>query len=225
MKKLAHKKFKITNLQCDYSIFSELRKECNNLSKITQANHIIKIQNNIYKNIKSFWKYIQSLKSNKSNIPTSVFLDDEIANNISESTKLFANYFSSVYVENKYVVNLNDFPPVNNINLNLNTWYISEDEIEDFLNTLNDKSGVGPDSIPPTFLKSCIVPLIKPLHYLFNLSLSTGVFSDYWKQSFITPIFKSGDKNNIRNYRPISKLSIIPKIPDLPLFLTSITVY
>lgn len=31
------------------------------------------------------------------------------------------------------------------------------------------------------------------------------------KKSYITPIFESGDKN-VRNYRPIFKLSIIPKV-------------
>jgi len=33
-----------------------------------------------------------------------------------------------------------------------------------------------------------------------------------WKMSFVTPIHKSGDKHDVTNYRPISKLSIIPKM-------------
>lgn len=161
--------------------------------------------------MKSFWKYIQSLKSNKSNISTTVFLDNVTSDNISDTTKLFENYFSSVYHVDNPNIYLNDYPILNNINLNLNTWHISECETEDILNTLNNKSGVGPDEIPPSFLKSCMIPLTKPLHYLFNLSLSSGVFPDCWKKSFITPNFKSGDKNNC-NYRPISKLSVIPKM-------------
>ena len=39
-----------------------------------------------------------------------------------------------------------------------------------------------------------------------------GIFPEIWKKSFITPIHKSGDKVNVWNYRPISKLSAIPKI-------------
>lgn len=73
-KKIAHKQFKLTNFQDDYSIFSKLRRKCKNLSQIAHSIYIIKIENNINKNMKSFWKYIQSLKSNKSNIPTAVFL-------------------------------------------------------------------------------------------------------------------------------------------------------
>ncbi|XP_060857669.1 methyl farnesoate epoxidase-like [Metopolophium dirhodum] len=37
-------------------------------------------------------------------------------------------------------------------------------------------------------------------------------FPDKWKFSFITPIFKKGNKSLVTNYRPISKISILPKI-------------
>lgn len=64
--------------------------------------------------MKSFWKYIQSLKSNKSNIHTTVFLDNVTSDNISDSTKLFANYFSSFYHVDNLNINLSDFPILNN---------------------------------------------------------------------------------------------------------------
>lgn len=38
------------------------------------------------------------------------------------------------------------------------------------------------------------------------------MFPDAWKKSFITPIYKSGNRNNVRNYRPIAKFSIIAKM-------------
>ena len=47
---------------------------------------------------------------------------------------------------------------------------------------------------------------------MFNKSLTIGYFPNIWKMSFVTPIHKSGDKHDVMNYRPISKLSIIPKI-------------
>jgi hypothetical protein len=45
---------------------------------------------------------------------------------------------------------------------------------------------------------------------LFNLSF--GVFECVWKESYVVPLFKSGDKRNISNYRGISILSATPKL-------------
>ena len=51
-----------------------------------------------------------------------------------------------------------------------------------------------------------------PLCVIFNLSMEFGVFPHEWKKSFITRLFKSCDRNNIENYRPISGLLIIAKV-------------
>ena len=39
-----------------------------------------------------------------------------------------------------------------------------------------------------------------------------GIFPDSLKIAKVTPIFKSGDKNNISNYRPIFILSVFSKV-------------
>uniref|UniRef100_A0A2S2QAG3 Uncharacterized protein n=1 Tax=Sipha flava TaxID=143950 RepID=A0A2S2QAG3_9HEMI len=159
-----------------------------------------------------FWKYIRTLKSNKSSIPSSVKWDDVVADNIENTSKLFANYFSSVYSCNNIPIMPQELPYTNYCqDHNLNSWVIFETEILDSFGSLNQASGAGPDSLPPIFLTSCLPVLIKSLHYLFNRSLSIGVFPHFWKKSYITPTFKSGDRSNVTNYRPISKLSIILK--------------
>jgi hypothetical protein len=52
----------------------------------------------------------------------------------------------------------------------------------------------------------------KPLAILLNLSLLSGVFPCVWKESYVVPLFKRGDKRNVSNYRGISILSAIPKL-------------
>ena len=54
--------------------------------------------------------------------------------------------------------------------------------------------------------------LIGPLMHIFDLSLKNGVFPDKLKIARVTPIFKSGDKEFVSNYRPISVLSCFSKI-------------
>ena len=47
---------------------------------------------------------------------------------------------------------------------------------------------------------------------IFNKSITEGVFPSPWKQSFISPVYKSGDKNNVENYRPIAIINGFSKL-------------
>lgn len=138
LKKETHKKYKITNNHSDYLEFSQLRKKCKYLSICTHANYISKIENNINHNSKFFWKYIKTLKSNKSGIPSYVTLDGMVADSIENTSKLFANYFSSVYSNNNTPMMTHELPYTSYCNdLNLNSCVISETEILDTLGSLN----------------------------------------------------------------------------------------
>jgi hypothetical protein len=53
----------------------------------------------------------------------------------------------------------------------------------------------GPDGTSPIILKNYAFVFAKPLSLLFNRSLVTSVFSDRWKVSYVTPIFKKGGGN------------------------------
>ena len=52
----------------------------------------------------------------------------------------------------------------------------------------------------------------KPLKLFFCNILSTGTYPNIWKLANVTPIHKKGDKQLIKNYRPISLLPICSKI-------------
>ena len=47
---------------------------------------------------------------------------------------------------------------------------------------------------------------------IFNRSLQVGYFPQSWKSSHVIPVFKSGDRSNIENYRPISILPAVSKV-------------
>jgi hypothetical protein len=54
-----------------------------------------------------------------------------------------------------------------------------------------------------------------PLCLLFNRSLASCVFPDRWKLSFVTPILKSGQRNDVSNYRGISIMWTVGKLFEL----------
>lgn len=52
----------------------------------------------------------------------------------------------------------------------------------------------------------------QPLCIIFNISINTKCYPNEWKKSFITPIYKNGDKESINNYSPISIICGASKI-------------
>lgn len=77
---------------------------------------------------------------------------------------------------------------------------------------VNINKAIGPDLVPNVILKNCADVLSKSITFLYNKSLELGCLPNKWKLANIVPVFKSGDKNNIINYRPVSLLSVVSKI-------------
>ena len=70
----------------------------------------------------------------------------------------------------------------------------------------------GLDNIPSFLLKTAAVVIALTLSYFINLSFELGLFRDSMKEAKIIPVFKTGDKLLMSNYRPISILSSFSKI-------------
>ena len=73
-------------------------------------------------------------------------------------------------------------------------------------------NAAGWDNIPAYLGKQCIDVYITPLTFILNQSMTEGVFPDILKTARVIPLYKSGEKNNINNYRPISIVSFFSRI-------------
>lgn len=56
------------------------------------------------------------------------------------------------------------------------------------------------------------VCISESITYLCNLSIKTGMFPDKWKEAKVKPLHKSGPKDDLNNYRPISILPVLSKL-------------
>ena len=56
--------------------------------------------------------------------------------------------------------------------------------------------------------------IAKPITYLVNLGVLTGLILSEWKDARVTPIIKSGARNDVNDYRPISVLPLVSKIME-----------
>jgi len=80
------------------------------------------------------------------------------------------------------------------------------------VNEVKTSYSAGFDEISSNLIKKVIDCIAEPLCAIFNISLTNGVFPEQMKLSKVCPIFKSGDKTEFTNYRPISLLPTFSKI-------------
>jgi hypothetical protein len=61
-------------------------------------------------------------------------------------------------------------------------------------------------------MKLCASELAPAIVRVFQTSLISGTVPSDWKEAFITPLFKKGERNVASNYRPVSLTSVVSKI-------------
>ena len=89
---------------------------------------------------------------------------------------------------------------------------IHDGKILPLIRNLNPNKATGCDGISGHMLLLCDDSAVLPLKLIFQNILTTSTYPDIWKLANVMPIFKKGDKQLIKNYRPISHLPIFGKI-------------
>ena len=181
------------------------------LTKITDAK--TNYENNLVttfanKNNSKIYKYIKNITKSHS-IPSTLFHNSCSVSTDSSKAHVFNDYFHSVFRHDSCQYPSSSVSsPTNSLSENI----ISDVDVYDTLVALDTTKATGPDEIPPIVLSTCASALYKPLHHLFCLCLDLSDLPHDWKVHKVVPIFKSGDRNLIKNYRPISLLSNTSKV-------------
>ena len=172
-------------------------------------------------NIKSTWKILNTIinkKTNTSKLP-SHFECNEI-NIVSKQSIAdgFNNFFVDVgsNLDKKITVadnaaSIYDFMGQqcpNSMFINP----VSEDEVVNIIKSCKPKHSKDCDDINMYVLSKVTDQIVKPLVHIFNLSFSSGIFPSEMKTAKVIPVFKSGNRSDFSNYRPISLLSQFSKI-------------
>ena len=155
-------------------------------------------------------------KRDKERLPSSFKIGETVVNDSKSVASGFNDFFASIGKD-----------LVNNIAVNARHFreFLGERVAVDFVfapltpqllckiaNKIKPKTSSGPDYISSKLLKEILPIIIDPLCYVFNLSLQTGYIPERFKIAKVIPIFKSGDKQQFTNYRPISLLSSFSKL-------------
>ncbi|KAG8244467.1 hypothetical protein J6590_108270 [Homalodisca vitripennis] len=94
----------------------------------------------------------------------------------------------------------------------------TENEIEKIVNSFENKYSTGNDDIPITIIKVALPFINTPLTHIINHSLISGVFPEKFKLARVIPIFKKGNLEDVKCYRPVSLLPVFSKILEKVVF-------
>ena len=172
-------------------------------------------------NRRKLWQLITRIigrENNKHNTIESLKVDNLIKYDIESITNSFNEFFSTVGESlvkqqtcsppelKKYLRSLNQYessmflPPT------------TTNEILALIKKLPNKRSSGYDNISNLLLKSLSAHITVPLEIIFNKSIEEGVFPVNMKKADIVPLYKSKDKQECSNYRPISLLITLSKL-------------
>jgi hypothetical protein len=125
-----------------------------------------------------------------------------------EKGLVFTDLFQSAYEFD------NSPEPVNNIQLQEINFEISFPPfvVHDYLAKLPGKFTKTTEDINQFVLKNCAASIASPLSLLFTEIYNSNIIPSQWKEAFIIPVFKKGDRHDANNYRPISITSAICRL-------------
>ena len=85
---------------------------------------------------------------------------------------------------------------------------VTTQQVNKIIKKLKKKTSAGFDEISAEMLKMGLNVLAEPLTQIINKSIETGKFPSKWKHSKVCPIYKKGDRKLLKNYRPVSLISV-----------------
>ena len=216
-----HKIAKRSQKAQDWANFRSARNTYTNRLRETVESHkqklAEKLKNTKKTNPKGWWQtakqFLGRIKS--SNVPPmikdgiSVFNTDDKTNCFNEAFIQFSNIDTTNAKLPNFEYKTNG--RLSNIETDVSS-------VTALLKDLNISKASGPDSISARMLKETASTIAVPLTRLINMSLSMGKVPLLWKQANVIPIFKSGNKSDFGNYRPVSLLNIVSKICEKAVF-------
>ena len=125
---------------------------------------------------------------------------------------MFADYFESIYTPDEEPWNFYDIyiAMPDSVDINITLF-----DIESAIHLIKWNSGAGPDELSPFVIKKCASAIVWLLWLLFQKSFATGRIPEMLKMSRVVPVYKKGDKADVRNYRVIAISSVVLKMYEI----------
>ena len=145
----------------------------------------------------NIYKYVSSLTKHDT-FPATMYHGSECGISDYDKAHLFNQYFFSVFTRDSSVSSTttsstDDTDTLENISISL-------EEVYKVLVSLDPNKAQGIDCLSPKIWKTSAPHLSKPLCYLFTKCLLNSTLPSEWLTHCITPIYKSGSREQVTNY-------------------------
>ena len=206
-KQRAYRKARRTGKKRDNERYKRLQSEVQLHIRKSHKGYMQEVVSDSYKgNPKKFWSYIKSAGQEASGVSPLKNEDGFLKSDSPSRANILNRQFESVFTKEDTSTmpdkGPSPHPDMPNIEVN---WK----GVHKLLKGLKTFKATGPDSIPAFILKAAADQLAPILTGLYQTSLNSGQVPADWKDAWIVPVFKKGDKHMPANYRPVSLTSII----------------
>jgi len=203
-KLMAYQLYKRTRIRVNYLQYRNLDKQIQREQREVQLAHERTLIAN--RSDKKFWNFVSSKFGCKQDIPPLKTANGEVLLSDKERAECFSEFFETMYTAD----NGEDPPLVQRASATeLNTIVFRSEIVYAELCSLPNKFSYGPDGFPAILLKKLAFELAEPLSTIFEISFRLGTLPKIWLQATVTPVFKKGNRTDVKNYRPIS-LTCVP---------------
>lgn len=179
-------------------------------------------------NVRKSWDVIKEIINRKKNVQIgNTFLINGV---LQDNEQEIANSFNKFYI-NIGPTTSRKCPDTNvrpcsyikeDMNQTMFLEKVTENEVNKIIGELKNSSH-GPDGVRTDIFKETFSLYLAPFVHLLNLSLVHGHFPSELKIARVLPIFKAGDPQEIKNYRPISVLNVFSKVYEKIMYARTVS--
>ena len=162
-------------------------------------------------NSKCYWSISKNFLNNKTPCIPPLIHNNRFVVDFKEKSELFNSFFVKQCTRIETGSNL-PTQILRRTNESLNTINFTEDDILNVIRKLDPSKAHGHDQISIRMVQICDKAICKPLHLIFSSCIESGIFPPEWKKANVVHINNWDHKQNVKNYRPVSLLSIFGKI-------------
>ena len=171
--------------------------------------------------MKNLKELIKKKKKNWNRLPKKIAVQNKEITDQKAIAKKFKEFYVNVgpNLASKIPQNSNDYKSYRpDITTLFDEQDLTEEELKEAFGSLKPNKSPRCDSIHTNLIKAIYEELKRPLFYIFDKSLKSGIVSDKIKIAKVFPIYKSEKKHALSNYRPISVLSCFSKILEIIMY-------